>query len=113
MLLHEIGDVTTRAAKVTPAAVKNVETLVKSAAEYGSIKWDLMGWGFDMNPFVEMLKAATKVNGAAGGKAGGATGGAAGGAGSTTVILELDGKELGRTVEALLGKRNKLRSVIA
>ena len=125
MLLHEIGYAGKHAAKITPAVVSNVETLVGTAKEYGRIKWDVLGSGKgpDMNPFVEMLKAASKVNfggGANGGKGKGGAGGAggeggaaagAGAGGPTTIILELDGKELGRTVEALLSKRNNLRTV--
>ena len=117
MLLEEIGYVSEQAPKATPTVVSNIEKLVAAAAEYSEIKWSFFGLaGMLTDPFVNMLKAAggSGAAGAAGG-AGGSGGrggpGASGGAG-TTVVLELDGVVLGRTVEGLLNKRNKLKIAV-
>jgi len=117
MMLHEVGYAGEHVANITPAAVANVEGLTMAAEEYSRIKWDVMG--VDMNPFVNMLKATKEVDprrtrapGGRGGQGGkGGAGADAIGGGPTVVVLELDGKVLGKTVEALLSKRNKLRTV--
>jgi len=125
MLLQEIGDVAEHAPKVTPAVSANIEKLVGAAAEYSEIKWSFFGLaGLMADPFVNMLKAAVGVGATGGAGAGGAGGaggpGGTGGGGNngggggtaTTVVLELDGVVLGRTVEAVLNKRQRLRTAV-
>jgi len=117
MLLQEIGYVAEQAPKVTPPVVSNIEKLVGAAAEYSEIKWSFFGLaGMLMDPFVNMLKASGG-GGAAGGAGGRGGAGGSGGPGAssgagTTVVLELDGVVLGRTVETLLNKRNKLQLAV-
>jgi len=117
MLLQEIGYVAEHAPKVTPPVVGNIEKLVGAAAEYSEIKWSFFGLaGMVLDPFISMLKAATG-GGVSGGKGGAGGRGGAGGPGGasgagTTVVLELDGVVLGRTVEAVLNKRQKLRLAV-
>ena len=115
LMLHEVGYAGEHIQNITPASVANVELLVGAAREYSRVRWRmLLGAPVDMDPFVNMLKAAGKAGGAGGkGKGKGGAGGSNGAAGGapTVVVLELDGKELGRTVEALLSKRNKLSFV--
>jgi hypothetical protein len=123
MLLQEIGYVAEQAPKVTPPVVSNIEKLVGAAAEYSEIKWSFFGLaGVMLDPFINMLKAAGGGGATGGGGAGGAggaggtggPGGAASGGGgaATSVVLELDGVVLGRTVEAILNKRNRLRTAV-
>jgi len=105
MMLEAVGAAGEGASKLTPAAIQNVWNLTDAAGEYSSIRWDYWAYIYT-DPMVGILNAASEMKGA---KVPGGSGG--GGGGAKTVILELDGKELGRTVEALLGKRNKLRTV--
>ncbi len=65
-----------------------------------------------LDPFINMLKAAVGTGGGTAATGGGKAAGDAGGGGSTTVVLELDGQVLGRTVEAVLNKRNRLRAAV-
>jgi hypothetical protein len=110
-MMREAGEA---AQALTPEAVENIDGLVEAAEAYSEIKWSgVLGGGVDMDPFANMLKA---VLGNKTGGGGGATGGAPAAAGApggtpTVVTLELDGEILGRTVEKLLGKRNKLKSI--
>ena len=101
VVMKEVFSAAESARALTPDMVDNVERLVNVADEYSMIKYSLFGGdGSAQKDFVDLLKASQGGSAAA-------SGGASGG---TTVVLELDGKELGRTVETLLSKRNKLRS---
>jgi hypothetical protein len=112
-----IRTVTESAPQLTPSAVANIDGLVKAAEQYSEIKFESVfnpfGLGGGDDKFVAMVKALGGSGG--GGKRGGggapaSAGGGGAPAASTVVVLELDGKELGRTVEKLLGKRNKLKT---
>ena len=103
VVMREVFTAAETAKGLTPDLVDNVERLVNVADDYSAVKYSLFGGdGSAQRDFVDMMKASQGA-GAAAGSPGGSSGG-------TTVVLELDGKELGRTVEKLLSKRNKLRS---
>jgi hypothetical protein len=108
-MMREVGEA---AQVLTPEAVENIDGLVEAADAYSEIKWSgVLGGGVDMDPFANMLKTALG-NKAGGGGGGGAPAAAGAPGGTPTVVtLELDGVTLGRTVESLLGKRNKLKSI--
>ena len=85
---------------------------MEAATAYSEIEFEtrfLSIFGIS-DPFTEMLKAA-------GGIGGGGSGGGGGGQRSgfhkkeeaTVVVLQVDGKELGRTVEKYLSKKNPIK----
>lgn len=109
-MLEHTGHAAAEASKLTPAVVQNVDGLVTAAQEYSEIKFRRVRWWEDrggVDQFVRMLQAAT---GQAPGKSGGSSGDSSSGTGDT-VVLELDGVVLGRTIEKILGKRNKLTTI--
>jgi hypothetical protein len=108
-----IRDIAEEGPKITPAVISNVQGLVDAADSYSEIHWGFYGglFGGLMDPFTDMLKSATATSPAPAAASSGGGGGTATGGGPTIVTLELDGKELGRTVEKLLSKRNKLKTI--
>ena len=107
VVMREVFEASQAAKGLTPDMVDNVENLVEVADDYSSIKYSLFGGdGEAQKDFADMLKSAL---GTGGGRT--RTGTAAPSSRGTTVVLELDGKELGRTVENLLSRRNKLRTI--
>ena len=104
LMLHAVGVASEGASKLTAGSVEHVKGLAHAAQEYSKVSYSYWAYRYG-DPFATLIEAGGKAKGAASG------GGGDGGGGPTTVILELDGKVLGRTVEALLGKRNKLRTV--
>ena len=112
-MLSQVATTGERASVVTPKMVENISGLTLAAQEYSEIRWDNLRGGWfsdeDKDPFTKMLDKVIKLAGSGGGGGGKRGGGAAATGGPSTVILELDGKELGRTVEALLSKRNRLK----
>ena len=109
VVMREVFEASQSAKDLTPDMVDNVGKLVEVADEYSSLKYSLFGGdGEAQKDFADMLKSA--LGGAGGGAGRGTGGGTAPSSRSSTIVLELDGKELGRTVESLLSRRNKLRT---
>lgn len=110
MMVEHVGVL---AQETQTASPEVAERLVAAAQEYSEIKYDYISFSFS-DPFERLLKSASSAAG--GGQ------GAAGGSGkrsgfqkkeeATVVILQLDGKELGRTVEKVLGKKNSVKSIV-
>ena len=107
--LEQIGYASEEASNLTPNAVDNVVGLVTAAEEYSSIRYSFATFAYG-DPFTDMLDAATKSSAAKTKEAAASSGG--GDQGPSVVILQLDGRELGRTVQKLLGKRNNLKAMI-
>ena len=108
--LERVGDAAEKLEVLTAQRVDHVVEVVEAAREYSRLDLDsrysgLFG-GYD-NDFERLIE---KIGSALGSSGGGRSGGGSS-SGATTVVLVLDGKELGRTVEALLSKRNKLTSM--
>lgn len=103
MMVQHVGDM---AQKTETASPEVAEQLVIAAQEYSEIKYNYLSYIFD-DPFTKMLQAAGSAS------AGSSGGGSAfrGDDGGSVVVLELDGRELGRTVEKVLGKRNSLKAI--
>ena len=107
--LNGVADASERLVVLTEEKVTNVERVVEAARAYSELDLRSRYFGFGRNDFERLLdKLATLMKNQS---SGGSPGGASASAGGRTVVLELDGKELGRTVEGLLGKRNKLTSM--
>ena len=107
MSLDNVATASERLTVLTTERVDHVERVVDAARQYSELD---LGTRFSVlggvgNEFERLLEKIAKISSNQGG-----SGGSSGGGGST-VVLELDGKELGRTVEGLLGKRNKLTSM--
>ena len=89
--------------KITEPMVENVERFVDESIRYRAAKNQgfLQGFSDEKDDFVEALKAATAAFG-------GAAAGAGAGTGSKTIVLQLNERELGRTVTDLINKKQKL-----
>jgi hypothetical protein len=102
--LDTVGDAAQKLEVLTDQKVSQIVEVVDAAREYSELDLAtrytaMFGYG---NEFERLLDKIGSALGTRGGGSGSGSGG------SSTVVLELDGKELGRTVETLLGKRNKL-----
>ena len=86
--------------------------LVEAATAYSEIEFETRFFGLAglTDPFTEMLKAASGIgSGGSGSGAGGQRSGFHKKEEATVVVLEVDGKELGRTVEKYLSKSNPIK----
>tara|TARA_Y100000593_G_scaffold28408_1_gene56669 strand:- start:6778 stop:9570 length:2793 start_codon:yes stop_codon:yes gene_type:complete len=89
--------------KITEPMVENVERFVDESIRYRAAKNQgfLQGFSDEKDDFVEALKAATAAFG-------GATAGAATGTQGKPVVLQINERELGRTIIDLTNKSQKL-----
>ena len=102
--LETVADTVPMLQQITPPVVDNVTQLVELAHQYAGATRTMGGlFGGGGDEFVKMLQAATGAGG------GSAASSAAGGTGAQVVVLELDGHELGRTVETVLNRRQETK----
>ena len=99
-LSEVVNSVTRASVEVTPAAVENVTGLVEQAANYADVQAKFKAPSVDA--FVQALK---QVNESSGG--GGKTASSGGG---RDIVLELNGRELGRAIDAHMEDKHNLRS---
>lgn len=106
-MLEHTGHAAKEASKLTPTVIDNVGGLVEAAEDYSNVRYSYMNYVYG-DPLAKLLAASTQSSDA---KNNTSTASSSGTGTGTTVVLELDGRELGRTVEKLLGRRNKLTTV--
>jgi hypothetical protein len=95
-MIETLEDATPAMQQITPAVVDNVTGLVEQAHAYQSA----VSYGGIFDGFADMLGLASSTS-----KRGG---GGGGDTAPTTVILELDHKELGRVVDKLVSKKHRV-----
>jgi len=96
-----LGKMVKLSTEVSPAAVQSTKELTEVVQQVAEVKvgfLSLLNVGSAVDNLVKILQA----------QGGAGAGGAAAGGGGTTVVLELDGRQLGRTVVDLVNERYNL-----
>jgi hypothetical protein len=88
-----MSELITAAVELKPENVENVQGVVKAAAEYAQVASAMPTP--DMDPFLQALKSALGLGGDS--KDGG-----------QDIVLELNGRELGRAIDAHIEKKHGL-----
>tara|TARA_Y100001973_G_scaffold106623_1_gene185908 strand:+ start:2932 stop:7488 length:4557 start_codon:yes stop_codon:yes gene_type:complete len=94
LLATNMSDLISAAVELKPENVEAVEGVVKAAADYANVASAMPTP--DMDPFVQALKSALGLGGE--GEDGG----------GQDIVLELDGRELGRAIDAHINSRHGL-----
>lgn len=94
LLATNMADLITAAVQLKPENVEAVEGVVAAAAEYAGVAAEMPTP--DMDPFVQALKSALGL------------GGEGGEGGGQDIVLELNGRELGRAIDAHVNGRHGL-----